>query len=113
MNDEVTQYVKKTQPWQVEVYSTLRNLVLINVPGVEERLQYGKPHYLKDGSYLAVIHAGKDKVSFMLFNATKVPEVKGFLRSMSNGDRKTVDMSDGQSVDYKKILKLVKDVSQL
>jgi hypothetical protein len=113
MNEEVIQYIQKTQPWQVEVCNTLRDLVLTNVPNVEERLQYGKPHYLKDGSYLAVIHASKDKVSFMLFNATKIPEVKGFLRSMGNGDRKTVDIRDGQSVDYEQLANLVSKVSQV
>jgi hypothetical protein len=112
MNEEVTQYIQKTQPWQVAVCNTLRDLILKNVPDVEERLQYGKPHYLKDGSYLAVIHVSKDKVSFMIFNAAEIPEVKGFLRSMGNGDRKTVDIQDGQSVDYEQVADLVRKVSQ-
>jgi hypothetical protein len=112
MNEEVTQYIQKTQPWQMDVCNALRVLVLTNVPAVEERLQYGKPHYLKDGSYLAVIHASKDKVSLMLFNATSIPEVKGFLRSMGNGDRKTVDIRDGQSVSYEQLADLVRQVSQ-
>jgi hypothetical protein len=112
MNEEVTQYIQKTQPWQMEVCNTLRHLILTNVPDAEERLQYGKPHYLKNGSYLAVIHASKDKVSFMLFNAAKIPEVKGFLRSMGNGDRKTVDILDGQPVDYEQLTNLVREVSQ-
>lgn len=111
MNEEVTQYIQKTQPWQAEVCSALRELILTNLPNVEERLQYGKPHYLKNGSYLAVIHASKDKISFMLFNATEIPEVKGFLRSMGNGDRKTVDISEGQSVDYEQLADLVRKVS--
>jgi hypothetical protein len=69
------------------------------VPDVEERLQYGKPHFLKDGSYVAVIHVSKDKVSFMLFNATAV-EAPGILRSMGKGERKTADITEGQPVDY-------------
>ncbi|MGW3615984.1 hypothetical protein [Micromonospora arida] len=36
----------------------------------------------------------------MVFNATDIPEVKGFLRSMGNGERKTVDITEGQDVDY-------------
>lgn len=112
MNQEVTQYIEKTQPWQVEVCNALREVVLTTVPDAEERLQYGKPHYLKDGSYLAVIHAGKDRVAFMLFNAAEIPEVKGFLRSMGNGDRKTVDISEGQAVDYKQLADLVRKAAQ-
>jgi hypothetical protein len=112
MNEEVTQYIQKTQPWQVDVCNALRDLVFTNVPAVEERLQYGKPHYLKDGSYLAVIHASKDKVSLMVFNATNIPEVKGFLRSMGNGERKTVDIRDGQPINYEQLADLVRQVSQ-
>lgn len=111
MNEEVTQYIQKTQPWQIEVCNKLREIVLDTVPDAEERLQYGKPHYLQGGSYLAVIHASKDKVSFMLFNAAEIPEVKGFLRSMGNGDRKTVDISEGQTVDYEQIVELVRKVA--
>jgi hypothetical protein len=100
VNDEVTQYINKTQPWQIEVCEKLRAMIDQTVPGVEERLQYGKPHYLKNGHYAAVIAVAKAKVSFMVFNAADVPEVKGFLRAMGNGERKTVDIIEGQELDY-------------
>ncbi|RPD41725.1 DUF1801 domain-containing protein [Chitinophaga barathri] len=103
MNQEVTAYIEKLQPWQVEVSETLRKMILKTIPGAEERLQYGKPHYLKNGHYAAVIHVAKDKVSFMLFNATELPEVKGFLKSMSAPDRKTATITEGQKVDYKQL----------
>ncbi|MFG1918858.1 DUF1801 domain-containing protein [Micromonospora sp. NPDC048898] len=66
------------------------------VPGVEERLQYGKPHFLKNGHYAVA----KAKVSFMVINAADVPEVKGLLRAMGTGERKTVDITEGQDVDF-------------
>lgn len=100
VNDDVTQYINKTQPWQIDVCEKLRAMIDETVPGVEERLLYGKPHYLKNGHYAAVIAVAKSKVSFMVFNATDIPEVKGFLRSMGNGERKTVDITEGQDVDY-------------
>ncbi|SIM69888.1 DUF1801 domain-containing protein [Micromonospora cremea] len=100
MSDDVTQYINKAQPWQIDVCEKLRAMVGQTIPDVEERLQYGKPHYLKNGHYAAVIAVAKDKVSFMMFNATDIPEVKGFLRSLGNGERKAVDIKDGQTVDY-------------
>ncbi|RKR92909.1 hypothetical protein BDK92_7396 [Micromonospora pisi] len=100
MNDDVTQYINKTQPWQIDVCEKLRVMIDQTIPGVEERLQYGKPHYLKNGHYAAVIAVAKSKVSFMVFNATDIPEVKGFLRAMGNGERKTVDIKEGQEVDF-------------
>lgn len=103
-NEEVTQYLRKLQPWQVEAGEKLRAVVLKTIPGAEERLQYGKPHYLKNGHYAAVIHAAKDKLSFMIFNATELPEIKGFFKSMSGGpDRKTATITEGQQVDYKQL----------
>jgi hypothetical protein len=100
MSDEVTQYINKTQPWQIDVCEKLRAMVGQTIPDVEERLQYGKPHYLKNGHYAAVIAVAKDKVSFMVFNATGIPEVKGFLRALAKGERKAVDIREGQTVDY-------------
>ncbi|MFE9918026.1 DUF1801 domain-containing protein [Micromonospora sp. NPDC005553] len=100
MTDDVTQYINKTQPWQIDVCEKLRAMVSQTIPDVEERLQYGKPHYLKNGHFAAVIAVAKDKVSFMVFNATDVPVVKGFLRALGNGERKAVDIKEGQDVDY-------------
>lgn len=111
MNEEVTQYIAKQKPWQIEVCNTLRNIVKDTIKDVEERLQYGKPHYLKNGHYAAVIHVSKDKVSFMLFNAKDITEESGFLRSMGNGDRKTIDITEGQQLDVSKISHLLEQVS--
>ncbi|MFF4879366.1 DUF1801 domain-containing protein [Micromonospora sp. NPDC000668] len=107
MDDDVTQYINKTQPWQIDVCEKLRAMIDQTIPGVEERLQYGKPHYIKDGHYAAVIAVAKSKVSFMVFNATDIPEVKGFLRAMGNGERKTVDIKEGQDVDYDAIASIL------
>ncbi|RLP93974.1 DUF1801 domain-containing protein [Micromonospora sp. CV4] len=111
MSDEVTRYVNKAQPWQIDVCEKLRAMVRQTIPDVEERLQYGKPHYLKNGHYAAVIAVAKDKVSFMVFNATDIPEVKGFLRALGNGERKAVDIKDGQSVDYDALARILKETT--
>jgi hypothetical protein len=111
MNEEVTQYIQKVQPWQVSVCQSLRDMILQVIPVAEERLQYGKPHYLKNGHYAAVIHVGKDKVSFMVFNATGIAEIKGLLRSMGNGERKTVDITEGQDVDYIQLADILRQAS--
>jgi hypothetical protein len=111
MNQEVTNYIQNAAQWQAKVCTALREMLHKTIPDVEERLQYGKPHYLKNGHYLAVIHAGKDKVSFMLFNASSIAEEQGFLRSMGNGERKTVDIQEGQAIDYDHIATLVREAS--
>ena len=111
MNQEVTQYIQKLQQWQTEVCESLRKLVFKTIPGVEERLQYGKPHYLKDGHYACVIHAAKDKISFMVFNAGGLEEIQGVFKSMSDPNRKTATITEGQEVDYTLLSKLLKKAS--
>lgn len=101
MNQEVTRYIQKLQPWQVEVCDALRKRVYESIPDVEERLQYGKPHYLKNGHYAGVIHAAKDKVSFMIFNAGELEEIKGFFKSASSPERTTATIREGQDVDLR------------
>jgi hypothetical protein len=111
MSDDVTQYINKAQPWQIDVCEKLRAMVGQTIPDAEERLQYGKPHYLKNGHYAAVIAVGKDKVSFMVFNATAIPEVKGFLRALGKGERKAVDIKEGQTVDYSALADILKETA--
>lgn len=110
MNQEVSEYIGKTLPWQQEVCESLRKMVHDTVSGAEERIQYGKPHFLKDGEFIAVIHVGKDKVSFMLFNAGNI-EAGKMLRSMGNGDRKVIDIVEGQEVNYKQLGSLLSQVA--
>jgi hypothetical protein len=100
MDTDVTKYIGKGLPWQVEVCGRLREVVHRTIPGVEEKLEYGKPHFLKNGQHAAVLHVAKDKVSFMVFNAAGVEPVKGVLRSLGKGDRKAVDITENQDVDY-------------
>ncbi|MCS5720193.1 DUF1801 domain-containing protein [Herbiconiux sp. CPCC 205763] len=100
MDDKISQYIEKVEPWQAVVCRELRTMVHTTIPDVEESFQYGKPHFLKNGEYAAVIAVAKDKVNFMVFNAQEVPEVKGVLRSLGNGERKAATLTDGQDVDY-------------
>ena len=51
-----------------EVITSLRELVYQAIPDAQERLQYKKPHFLKNGKYAAVISTSKDAVSFTIFN---------------------------------------------
>jgi hypothetical protein len=111
VSDDVTQYINKAQPWQTDVCEKLRAMVRRIIPDVEEQLQYGKPHYMKNGQYAAVIAVAKDKVSFMVFNATDVPEVKGFLRALGNGERKAVDIREGQTVDYGALASILEETA--
>ena len=111
MNQEVTEYIQKLKPWQIEVCESLRKLVYDTIPSVEERVQYGKPHYLLNGHYACVIHAAKDKISFMIFNAGELKEIKGFFKSMSDPNRKTATITEGQDVDYSTLKELLKQAS--
>ncbi|WP_280424008.1 DUF1801 domain-containing protein [Nocardia carnea] len=100
MNAEVTQYIDKLPSWQIEVCRQLRAMVHRTIPGVEEQIQYGKPHFLKNGQHAALLHAAKSKVSFMVFNASEIEASKGVFRSMGNGERKTADIAESGDVDY-------------
>jgi hypothetical protein len=111
MSEDVTQYIQKQQTWQIDVCEKLRNMILEAIPGVEERLQYGKPHYLKNGHYAAVIYSSKDKVTFMIFNALELEEIKGFFKSTTSPERKSAGILEGQNVDYAQLSALLKQAS--
>ncbi len=111
VNQAVTEYMEKiTQEWQAEIGLRLRQLVQQAVPEVEERIQYGKPHFLKNGQYAAVLGTAKDWVSFTIFNATALEAPAGFFEA-GPAERKTIKIRKGQEVDYELLARLLQQAA--
>lgn len=112
MNQQVTEYLDKISvDWQAQIAKHLRDLVHKSVPDVEERLQYGKPHFLKKGKYAAVLGTAKGWVSFTIFNATKLEPPAGFFEESEVTDRRTIKVLKDQKVDYDLLGKLLKQAA--
>ncbi|MBC8098222.1 MAG: DUF1801 domain-containing protein, partial [Armatimonadetes bacterium] len=95
MNPDITTYIDSiTQPWQAEVCTAIRQRVHAAIPDVQERLQYKKPHFMKDGKYAAVLGTAKGWVSFTIFNAQALETPEGLFESSDTGDRKTIKITD-------------------
>lgn len=107
MNPDVTQYIATLQPWQAEICSAIRDRIHRAVPDVQERLQYKKPHFLKDGHYLAVLSPAKAQVTLTVFNATDLDAPDGLFDAGGPPERKTVKIKEGQEVDYDLLAQLV------
>ncbi len=100
MNEQVTAYIdNRPEAWQTDICNQLREIARQAIPDAEERLQYGKPHYLKNGSYAAVISAAKNQVSFTIFNAADLDAPDGLFEP-GTPERRTVKIKKGQSVDH-------------
>ncbi|WP_295128890.1 DUF1801 domain-containing protein [uncultured Chitinophaga sp.] len=112
MNKEVTQYIAKLPEWQVSVCEELRRTIHTAVPDVEERIQYGKPHYLKNGHYAAVISASKEKVVFNIFNAEGLDEIDGYFVNTTTPQRKAAMIKQGQLVNYEQLGDFLKETAK-
>jgi hypothetical protein len=111
MNQLVTDFVQNVdKPWQAEVCENLRQVVHQSVPGVEERIQYRKPHFLKNGKYVAVVGTAKDWVSFTIFNAENLDAPEGLFED-GPPERKTVKIREGQDVDYELLTRFVEQAA--
>ncbi|TJY43995.1 DUF1801 domain-containing protein [Cohnella pontilimi] len=105
MNQEVTSFIENmNQPWQVEVCNRLRRIVRETIPTVEERIQYKKPHFLKNGHYAAVISPSKDAIAFMIMNAAGLEVPKAF---EGPAERKWLKIREGDSPDYELLANLL------
>ncbi|MBD2870590.1 DUF1801 domain-containing protein [Paenibacillus arenilitoris] len=106
MNQEVTAFIETVKdPWQGELCSRLREIVHGSVPDIQERMQYKKPHFLKNGKYAAVISTSKDAVSFTIFNAAGLPIPEGQFDGPP--ERKTMKLRQGDSLDAELLSSLV------
>ena len=111
MTQAVTEYLEKiNQEWQAEICTRLRQIVHHAVPAVEERIQYGKPHFLKHGKYTCVLGTAKDWVSFTIFNAGSLQAPEGFFEA-GDPERKTIKIRKGQAVDYELLARLLQQAA--
>ncbi len=112
MTQEVTDYITAIAlPWQADIAARIRQIVHAAIPDVQERLQYKKPHFLKDGKYAAVLGTAKGWVSFTIFNAESLTPPDGLFESSDTGDRRTIKITEGQAVDYALIESLLRQAS--
>jgi len=99
MTQEVTAYIEAlTLAWQAVICTQLRQIIHQAIPDVAERLQYKKPHYLKNGHYAAVIGTAKGWVTLTIFNATDLVAPDGFFEA-GGDDKKTLKIREGQPLD--------------
>lgn len=108
MNQEVTAYIEKLPKWQADISSTLRDMVQETIPEAEERIQYKKPHFLKNGHYAAVISPSKDAIAFMIMNANGIDFPKGF---DGPAERKWIKLREGDTPDLVLLSGLLKQAS--
>ncbi len=111
MNQDIAAYINKIdQKWQAEVCTRLDQIIHQSIPDVQERIQYGKPHYLKNGKYACVVGTAKGWVSFTIFNAEALEAPERFFEP-GDPNRKTIKIRQEQAVDYDLVAKLVQQAS--
>lgn len=111
MTQEITDFIAQIKlPWQAEICSRLREVIHEAVPDVTERIQYGKPHFLKNGKYAAVISTAKGWVSFSIFNAAGIEVPEGQFEAGS-GERLTIKLLEGKPADYELLSSLLQQAS--
>lgn len=110
MNQEVTDFIGVLQePWQRELSANLRDVVQQAIPDVQERIQYKKPHFLKNGKYAAVISVSKDAVSFTIFNAAELELPEGMFDGPP--ERKTLKLRKGEPFDSSQLASWLRQAS--
>jgi hypothetical protein len=111
MSQAVGDYISNVRvPWQAEVCRSLHGMIHDAIPGVEERLQYGKPHYRKNGKFACVLGTAKGWVTLTIFNAAGLDAPEGLFEP-GPADRKTVKIRQGQAVDYGQLAGLVQQAA--
>ncbi len=111
MGQEVTSYIENLgQAWQSELCRSLHETVHQAIPEVVDRLQYGKPHYLKDGKYACVIGTAKGWVTLTIFNAAGL-DAPAELFEPGPPERKTIKIRPGQAIDHDLLAKLLRQAA--
>ena len=109
MSTDVADFIAAIpQPWQVELASSLRELVFRTIPAATERIQYKQPHFLKNGKYAAVISPAKAHLSFTVFNTEDLAKPEGF---EGPPQRAVLKIREGAPVDFAQLESLLAQAS--
>ncbi len=112
MTDVIQNYIEKLeQDWQIEISRQLHQIIQEAIPDADQRIQYSKPHYLKNGKYAAVFGTAKGWVSLTIFNATDITPPDGLFERSENGERLTIKIKKGQPVDHSLLSDLLKQAA--
>lgn len=112
MNQDIAAYISKIdQKWQAEVCTRLDQIIRQSIPDVQERIQYGKPHYLKNARYACVLGTAKGWVSLTVSNAQALITPEGLFEASAIGDRKTIKIREEQEVDYELLARLIQQAA--
>jgi hypothetical protein len=108
---DVTGYIDAlAQDWQADICRTLHARIHEAIPDVTERLQYGKPHYLKNGKYACVLGPAKGWVALTIFNATDLHAPDGLFET-GPPERKTVKIKPNQPIDFDLLTTLIRQAA--
>jgi hypothetical protein len=115
MNPKVTEYISKlsnkaNQEWQYEVCRSIHQVFHQSIPRLEERVQHGKPHYLKNCKYACAVGTAKEYVLFTIFNARTLEAPEGLFEPGDPG-RRTIKIRKGQKVNYDLLGKLLQQAA--
>lgn len=112
MTQPIIDYLQSREPtWQSARCQQVHDLVYQAIPDVEARLQYGKPHYLKNGKYVCVLGTAKGWVSFTIFNATALNAPDGLFEASDTAERRTIKFREGQPVDERLLISLIRQAA--
>ncbi|MFE0555878.1 DUF1801 domain-containing protein [Paenibacillus sp. NPDC058910] len=110
MNQDVTDFIEALkEPWHKEFAVSLREVAHQAIPNVHERIQYNKPHFLKNGKYAAVISTAKEAVSFTIFNCSELTFPEGAFEGPP--ERKTLKLRKGETFDSEQLVSLLSQAS--
>ena len=107
-SEDVTNYIAKAAPEQIEILETLRQLIHEAVPGVSEAVKWRMPVFKLTKNF-TWIQANKNHVTFGLYNANELQDPKGLLEGGGKGLRhvKIRELDDIDKAQFKKWLKKV------
>jgi hypothetical protein len=111
VSDPIAGYLDSREPaWQQEICRSLHGAVHDAIPDATERLQYGKPHYLKNGKYACVIGTAKSWVTLTIINAADLDAPDGYFEP-GPPERKSLKIRQDDPVDYRHLTTLIRQAA--
>lgn len=104
-------YIASLEPWQAEIVSGVRSIVLQAAPQAEEAIKWAQPVYSQNGPF-AYIKGFKNSVNFGFWRGVELTDPGGILTG--SGDKmRHVKLSSSEDIDEEAFIDLIQQAVEL
>ncbi len=109
---QVDDYIKRLPDWQQEVCTTVRNLIHLAEPEINEEIKFtNRPYFILQGNVCALL-AAKDHVNVFIYDPLAPDPASLINQGHGNATARSIQIYENQKIDEQAFIALINAVAE-